>query len=1184
MRKLLLFLCALLAGVSGAWAAVSPTTIQASQITSAEDLTDGTRYVIRVNTGSYITEGSGQYEAPNAQNAITANAVFTFIKDGDAWKVKNDATGNYWGTLTGAATGTFAPADEESAGSWTFTFNASNVDAESGGYHINRSSGVMHGWGSAINLQIYTVETVNLVTDMGDLSNDKAYYITTAGRGSWYVPAEGTAITSTTKAGVASSKNDTKQQFAFLTYGTTGVYHLYSVSEGKFVSKSEDYTTLTNEVGDNATLLNSTSASYPFVIALNDGANQLGISNGYDPAVISFWNSLSDGGNQVQIIEVADFDPTAALAVLEAAYSTTVKVTYELYEDDGTTLVKSVDVIQDKNSEVSIPDAWTSSIYDYTPVGTIGTTDCTIKVTRTLKAGIVYPISGLSNTKSYYVKTRDAKRGALSTYTDDGTTYLASSVKSALDIAPKTFAILNYGEHYYLYSVEDKKFVSPSSELAAMPTGTSDAITFYETSKPLYQLRFDDSKIINSSGNYAHGIVVNSWGASESQWDDGCQYTIEEADDFDPTAALAALKEVYHPAYTVRYVVVDGSDNVLFTSEPVRSALNENITTLPEEYQLTNFYTYNTVDVTVTETGTTDVKFTATPVETPIIQYTADATTPNYYNLKIRGMYLIYNPEATGEVTLQQESEPFNPNASWAFIGEPYTGFKLINKTVGTDNFLTYTSVITDGNGGSDGSNNNIQFVANADFTDQYWLIDKNTGGFVLRMKENTDIYFHHQNISGQTGYLRTCSKAEWSAVHNDAGSTIVASTDGDVLFALYDELKNVQFGEEIGIYSAEGMTVAATTEAIAAAGSVIANKETAVYAETYTALKAIKSAIKLNTPVAGNYRLRNVYTDMYLYATKITGYNSAERTVFANCEDKNAATVISLVEKEDGKLYMYNQGAGFGWTVGNKSVGAGLAYLTSNPDKYVNWLPGNQGGQIAFAICYGNGTGNYADYLTQGIYMVDASDDAVVGGSNYTADIAQWVFEEVTKVTIPLNSLDNKNYYGTFCAPFDISLNNASAYTLTLDADGTTLNLSTASEEVEAGTPVLLVSDKKKATASIGTQYVTTSPSTETALKGTYLPVFNFDGEKNFVLGTDKAKVGFFYWKGTELGANRAYVAGNADSGVKGYYLNLDDTDAIKALVSGTENGAVYNLSGQRVQKAQKGIYLMSGKKIMVK
>ena len=69
-------------------------------------------------------------------------------------------------------------------------------------------------------------------------------------------------------------------------------------------------------------------------------------------------------------------------------------------------------------------------------------------------------------------------------------------------------------------------------------------------------------------------------------------------------------------------------------------------------------------------------------------------------------------------------------------------------------------------------------------------------------MKENMNIYFHHDNTHQ---LLRTCSKTEWSAVHNDAGSTVVFASDEDVLVALYNDLQYVFFGESIGQHTWSG-------------------------------------------------------------------------------------------------------------------------------------------------------------------------------------------------------------------------------------------------------------------------------------------------------------------------------------------------------------------------------------------
>ena len=953
MKKILLLLCALL-GTVGAMATVTSVLTQGTKVTSAAGLVDGNSYVFRVNGGSYITESGTQYVAPNAQNSITAEAVFTLSDLGGTWFVYNESTTNFWGTLPSAATGNFSPSGGD-PGEWTFTFNGENVSAESNGYYINRSSGVLHGWGTAINLQIYNVETVNRVGEVSDLRNDKLYTIRTNGRGWWVVPSGNAAVTSTTKAGLATSATDLKQQFAFVYYDdpeddTNDGYYLYSVSEKKFISKSGNYTTLTAGPGDKVTLLASqNSTDYPTVVAFN-GSNQAGISNGYNPAIITHYNDLADDGNRCAIMEAGSFDASEALAVID----------------------------------------------------------------------------------SYF-----------------------------------------------------------------------------------------------------------------------------------------------HPNYTVTYVVKDGSDNVLFTSEAVPTTSGANITTLPADYQLTNFYTYNTVDVTITTSGNTDVEFIATPKENPLVKYTADASNPYYYNLNIRSKYLVYNSEAIGEVTLQNTSEPFNSDASWAFIGEPYAGFKVINKTKGTNYFLTYTSVVTGNNGGSDGSNNNVQFVAIEDFNNRYWLIDKNTGGFCMRMKENTNIYFHHQNIANSNGYLRTCSVSEWSAVHNDAGSTIVASTDEDVLIALYNSMKDISFGDAIGQYTAEGISAADANATISNVGMVIDNNMTSAYADAYAALLDIQAATTLNTPTAGFYRLKNVSTGKYLTAIKATGFASTEYGVYANGDETSEATVIKLVEKE-GQLYMHNQNCSFGWVIADKAYGSGNAWANENLwDKYVNWFPGNAAGQIGFAICYGNGAGSYASYLTRGIYTANA-DEAVIGGTDYTADAAQWIVEPATDVTIALHAVGEKSYATTYL-PFGVTLGgNVKAYVLTIDGD-----YAVPTEygvNVPAGTPVLLVSETAEESVVATINDEITPIDLANALQGSYFA----STPSAYVLNAVESVPGFYTLNGT-LAANRAYLP--KSSSVKGYAFNWGDADAIKAIEADKAAGkTIYNLAGQRVENAQKGIFIVNGKKVVIK
>ena len=308
------------------------------------------------------------------------------------------------------------------------------------------------------------------------------------------------------------------------------------------------------------------------------------------------------------------FLPTFTIYVMREG-GTIVNVTYALYESDGTTLLSQKIVQQEASSAVNIPTEFLNNTdyYTYTTEGTIGTEDCTVKVIRTLKdASIIYPYTGISNNKSYYLYTKNKNRGGLSTYTANGTTYLASPVKSALGISPKRFAIISYEENYYLYSVDDEKFVTYTDEqqapLADYISGTSDRITFTQTVAPLYELKFngENGKIFNSSASYTYGIVFNTWGSSSSQWDDGCQYSINEADAFDPTSALAALDAFFHPSTDV---VLNLAVNVTGTTEADNTRLGKITMSLNNES--VSKYLYADTEPQVLE-GFAPVNFTAT--------------------------------------------------------------------------------------------------------------------------------------------------------------------------------------------------------------------------------------------------------------------------------------------------------------------------------------------------------------------------------------------------------------------------------------------------------------------------------------------------------------------------------------------------------------------------------------------
>lgn len=87
-----------------------------------------------------------------------------------------------------------------------------------------------------------------------------------------------------------------------------------------------------------------------------------------------------------------------------------------------------------------------------------------------------------------------------------------------------------------------------------------------------------------------------------------------------------------------------------------------------------------------------------------------------------------------------------------------------------------------------------------------------------------------------------------------------------------------------------------------------------------------------------------------------------------------------------------------------------------------------------------------------------------------------------------------------------------------------------------------------------------------------------------SFVLMNGKSGVGFYKTASIfTAGAHTAYLSGSS-VGARSF-IAIDEATAIEGITAEkASNGEVYNLQGQRVTKAQKGLYIMNGKKMVIK
>lgn len=197
------------------------------------------------------------------------------------------------------------------------------------------------------------------------------------------------------------------------------------------------------------------------------------------------------------------------------------------------------------------------------------------------------------------------------------------------------------------------------------------------------------------------------------------------------------------------------------------------------------------------------------------------------------------------------------------------------------------------------------------------------------------------------------------------------------------------------------------------------------------------------------------------------------------------------------------------------------------------------------------------------------------------------------TSITVYYKGVDfraksGENYYATFCCDRDVEFLDAEVFTVNVENSTIALN-EIASKQVPANTGVLLRSAKESdvftyiesAPAIEGTNLL--KPASEQMTEGFKFYKLAYD---NF---TEKTGLGF-YWGAAEGGAftvkpGLAYLAvpQAQAANVKGFSFDGTQT-GINGVEATTAKGAIYNLNGQRVEKAQRGIYIQNGKKFIVK
>lgn len=232
--------------------------------------------------------------------------------------------------------------------------------------------------------------------------------------------------------------------------------------------------------------------------------------------------------------------------------------------------------------------------------------------------------------------------------------------------------------------------------------------------------------------------------------------------------------------------------------------------------------------------------------------------------------------------------------------------------------------------------------------------------------------------------------------------------------------------------------------------------------------------------------------------------------------------------------------------------------------------------------------------YVTTVTSTGDVSFSTKSKDSGYEAYTALAAYTPVSIATQSVTVSSGINM-GTLVAPYPLDFSDnegIKAYTATSTGKSGSAVVFTRINKVPAYTPVLIYKDGG-ATSDISfvNAEETDTPDASNMLKagtGAAVPTTSDEGATNYILSKSSTKevYGFFYANNAVVPDTKAYlqVTGTASSRLSVIFDDQETTGIGRVEGTTTKDATIYNLNGQRVNAPAKGLYIVNGKKIIIK
>lgn len=239
---------------------------------------------------------------------------------------------------------------------------------------------------------------------------------------------------------------------------------------------------------------------------------------------------------------------------------------------------------------------------------------------------------------------------------------------------------------------------------------------------------------------------------------------------------------------------------------------------------------------------------------------------------------------------------------------------------------------------------------------------------------------------------------------------------------------------------------------------------------------------------------------------------------------------------------------------------------------------------------CLSFGAKSDHDAHTQSYYIVTRTGSFERAGFSDFYDennSSAFTFEEVTYPnTITFNDAQNINgvsHIATFSAPF-ATIIPADVKAYYVSAKGTEATMTAIDAQViPANQGVILTSESGDAATMVPAASETAATITGNQLGNSAGNTRSLTAGEGYILGNGSEGTAFYPCKAGSLPINKAYLLGNGESAIVMNFGNaVTGINTIAAPASA--KAPIFDLSGRRVVKATKGLYIQNGKKVIVK